>query len=324
MDIIYEIYIDFYKYVDKIIYNIHCNEFLQNYMFYCKYTELGCNNKHELPLTILLGGSGYIAYSNIFNDCGLDYKLDNKTLDYDVSFSINKLIDKKSKFKFVKQVEIIINEAIIAYKYKDYNKSIFSLDFTMNDNRIHIRLNANIDNKDFHILELSFWLNGKISDNFTVNDFMNDSLVLYNSNKVYYYLLPLDLLVKTTFYAILDFFEKRNFSKCNKYIERITYLHKIYILYNKSDTKNEILFDILDPYKTKIKRKYKIIKDYPFIISKYLYKINNNGIIKCIYRHLRDNNHSEIKKLVSKYKDKCKNKSKYNESEITLIETEDY
>lgn len=60
MDIIYEIYVDFYKYVDKIIYNIHCNEFLQNYMFYCKYTELGNENIHDLPLTILLGGSGYI------------------------------------------------------------------------------------------------------------------------------------------------------------------------------------------------------------------------------------------------------------------------
>lgn len=70
MDIIEEIYIDFYKYVDKIIYNIHCNELLQKYMFYCKYTEIDSNIKHELPLTILLGGSGYFAYSNIFNDCG--------------------------------------------------------------------------------------------------------------------------------------------------------------------------------------------------------------------------------------------------------------
>lgn len=254
----------------------------------------------------------------------IDYKLDNKTLDYDVTFAINKFIDTSSKNKFVKQVENIIIDALVSYKYKNNNKSIFSFEYVLNNHRIHIRLNCNINDKNFHILELSFWLNGKISDNFSVNDFINNNLILYNSNNVYYYLLPLDLLVKTTFYAILDFFEKRNFSKCNKYIDRITYIHRIYLEYNKFNGDNEILFDILDSYKTKIKRKYKIIKDYPFILSKYLVKINNNGIIKCIYRHLRDNNHNEIRRLISKYREKCKNKLKYNESDITLIQTEDY
>ena len=50
--------------------------------------------------------------------------------------------------------------------------------------------------------------------------------------------------------------------------------------------------------KNKIKRKYKMIHDYPFKMSKFLSKIHNNGIIKCIYRKMRIYNNKKLNELI--------------------------
>jgi hypothetical protein len=126
-------------------------------------------------------------------------------------------------------------------------------------------------------------------------------------------------------YAIVDFFEKRNFFKCNKYLDRIKYIKKINDEYNKSNNKSNIITEILQYYTKQIKRKYKMIHDYPFILSKELVNINNNGIIKCIYRYLRTNNINNIIELIDKYKKSCSNKKayKYNNSELTIVDTDE-
>jgi hypothetical protein len=171
------------------------------------------------------------------------------------------------------------------------SNNIFTLEYTINSDRLHYRINCNTKlNQTFHILELSFWLNGKISDNFTVNDFKFNKLFLYEKDNIYYYLLSLKLLIKTTLYAIVDFFEKRNFIKCNKYINRALYIKKINQIYTKLENPSYILSSIFESYRNQVKRKYKMINDYPFILSKELVNIKNNGIIKCIYRQLRSKN----------------------------------
>ena len=74
--------------INDIIYEIHCNKNINKYLFYCNYLEFNNNTKYKISLTIYLGGVKYIRYSYIYNKSNLD------TLDYDLSFSINKYIDK--------------------------------------------------------------------------------------------------------------------------------------------------------------------------------------------------------------------------------------
>ena len=318
-----ELYTDFYKVVNDIIYEIHCNKNINKYLFYCNYLELNNNTKHKIPLTICLGGAGYKQYSHIFNKFNLmdDNNLD--TLDYDLSFSINKYIDKTELKTFTKEINNIINNNLKKYTYKNINSKNFNIDTILKNNRVWIRINCLINNNDFHILELSFWLNNKISDNFTTNDFDYGELFLFNNNEQYYYLLPLHLLVKTTFYAILDYFEMRNFSKCIKYIKRVSFIKNIF---NKKLLLNEehyIIDLIFKNYKKFIKRKYKMINDYPYILSHKFVNINNNGIVKCIYRKMRKYNHKKINDLVEKYKIECIDKQHYDPSNsiVSVSET---
>jgi len=48
-----------------------------------------------------------------------------------------------------------------------------------------------------------------------------------------------------------------------------------------------------------------------FILAKKLVDITNNGIIKCIYKEMRKYNYQEIDNLLIKYKEKCKDETKY-------------
>ena len=249
---------------------------------------------------------------------------------YDISFCIHKFINKDTLSKITTELNNICNKVLDNFKFNELNNElnnkIFTTDYVINNNRIHYRINCTIPKKQpFHILELSFWLNGKISDNFTINDFKNNNLLLYKNEDVYYYLLPLDLLIKTTLYAIVDFFERRNFNKCIKYLDRLKLIKVINDKYIKIENTSPIIDLLLFNYKNKIKRKYKMIHDYPFTLAYELNDIKNNGVIKCIYKEFRKNNRKKINKLILEYKDKCKNKKSYNEknSEITPINTED-
>ena len=85
------LYIDFYKYVNNIIDKIHESN-LSKLLFYCKYKIINNEENIFLPLTICLGGSGYIQYNNIFNsECRL-LQLESKTQDYDISFSLTNFL----------------------------------------------------------------------------------------------------------------------------------------------------------------------------------------------------------------------------------------
>jgi hypothetical protein len=314
----------FFRYVNDIIYDIHINDIINKELFKCNYFLLNNQSEANYPLTFCLGGGGYILYKNIFENENIKYDIDLTTYDYDISFCFNNYMNKNKLENIGNKIKFISKSSIDNFIFMNLTKDIFIYDFTITNDRLHFRINCDTKlNKPFHILELSFWLNGKISDNFTKNDFKTTKLILYETNKLYYYLLPLKLLVKTTLYAIVDFFENRNFYKCIKYLNRIKYIKKINDLYIKSNINSYILSIILESYNKMIKRKYKMIHDYPFTLSYEFVKIKNNGIIKCIYKHLRSANKNEIISTFEKYKKLCSKEKPYNnnESEITLVDT---
>ena len=218
------------------------------------------------------------------------------------------------KSKLENEIINIINENLKKYKYKDIETIDLKIEKIKQDDRIQIHVNYG----ERHILDLCLWMNGKISDNFTVNDFKKYELLLYNTNNVYYYLLPLDLLVKTTLYVITDYFELRNFNKCIKYLDRVKFINDINDEYSKQSN-NDIVDYILLSYKNKIKRKYKMIYDYPFIIAYYLHK-KNNGIIKCVYDEIRHFNEDIMDMLINTIKEVCKDEEDYKNSENSYNE----
>jgi len=319
-----KLFIDFYRCVNNIIYNIHCNEYISRYLFICKYNELNSNKLFDYPFTICLGCARYIQYQDIFRINHINLETEIISKDYDISMA---LLGDYNNDDIVYNIEKIINNTLNNYKFLNIDKHNFSVNYKIQHNRIHFRVECDTKlNSSFHIFELSLWLNGQISDNFTINDFINrNTLYLYKKENIYYYLLPLELLVKTTLYAIVDFFEKRNFNKCVKYLDRVIYIKSVYQKYQEFKNPSNILNEILASYKNKIKRKYKMINDYPFSLSYNLKYIENNGIIKCIYRELRTNNRKILKETIRTFTDKCKNKEPYQsiDSNNTNINTDE-
>jgi hypothetical protein len=210
------------------------------------------------------------------------------------------------------------------------NKTNFSIEVKEKNDRIQFIVNCKIDKLNFHILELSFWYNGKVSDLFTVNDFQKNNLILYiDDNLLCFYLLPLNLLVDTTLYAIINFFESRYFDKCNKYIRRVQYIHDIYSKYKTLPNKSNMLKNIIGSYNKYIRKKYRLINDYPYSISTYKDKFKDidnetkNAILRCIYYDVRKENKKILDKKIDQYVNDCK--SKINKSSINKYteETDD-
>jgi hypothetical protein len=190
--------------------------------------------------------------------------------------------------------------------------------------RLQIKINCEYGNRKFHILELCFWLNGKISDNYTINDFKKEKLFIYiDKEGLEYYLLPLEKLIKTTYYAILDNYERQNYIKCNKYLDRIRYIKLTYDEYLKSNKKVELLNYLYYYYFEDIYHKYKIMFDYPFINSKVMNGLKDKEIIKCVIRELRTNNHKTYVENINKFVNNCnKKEEKLKYEEITEEDTE--
>jgi len=320
-----DLYTKFYFVVNDIINDIHINEYMRQFLFRCKYIPLNINKIYDLPLTICLGGSGFIQYNNIFKNENLIDKIDLESKDYDISFSFgtNNITNEIIK-NIENELKIIYKNNITKFKYYKLTEKNFKFFMESKNDRLHCRIECILPNKYiFHIAEFSFWFNGKISDNFTINDFKISKILLYEKNNIFYYLLPLELLTKTLLYALVDYFEKRNFDI--KYLERIKFIKECNKLYINNNQQNKCLSIIFKSYRNQIKRKYKMIQDYPFLIAYELKDIKNNGIIKCIYRKLRKYNKKYIKKEIEKYKEECKDKLDYNKefSEITLEDTDD-
>lgn len=73
-----DLYTKFYLVINNIIYDIHLNENI---------TQVNNMKIFDLPLTICLGGSGFIQYNNIFKNENLIDKIKIESKDYDISFS---------------------------------------------------------------------------------------------------------------------------------------------------------------------------------------------------------------------------------------------
>jgi hypothetical protein len=82
-----DLYTKFYLVVNDIIYDIHSNNYISKYLFYCDYTSLNMTNEYNLPLTMCLGGGGFIQYNHIFKNEKIIDKIILESKDYDISFS---------------------------------------------------------------------------------------------------------------------------------------------------------------------------------------------------------------------------------------------
>lgn len=329
---------NFYNIVDDIINFICITDEIKNKLNHCNFDSNNINNdeisesNYTTPIIFCLGGMAYKMYEKIIQEQNINIKLDSDTLDFDFSFSL-KNNGTKTLQLFEDELKILFNNLIkdytftfdedINYKlnYKTIDHTNFKFNVKRKYDRLHIIINCDIM-KNLHILELSFWYNNKISDSFTINDFNSgrNKILIYNSNKLNYYLLPLNLLVKTTFSAIFEFLERRNYDKCYKYIQRINFIKNCnneYII----NINNLILTYIFISYNEQIRKKYKIINDYPFIITEETQKIAYNArnhLTRCIHQDYRNDNLKNITSQINIYKEKCEPKvNKHNISKYT-------
>ena len=314
---------DFYKIINKIINYILITSELNNNLNYCN-NYFNDNNKitnqyEKVPIIFCLGGMAYKMYEKIFIDNQLNIQLESDTYDYDFSLSLNNN-SEDTILLFENKLQTIFSDLINNYIYKFNNKTVnkyqlkykninyknFKFIVEKKFDRLQIKINCNIKH-NLHILELSFWYNNKISDNFTINDFSKNNIFIYNYNNINFYLLPLQLLVKTTFYAILDFVERRHYDKCYKYIQRIKFIKECNDQYNKT---NLILFYIFKSYSNNIRRKYKIINDYPFILAEKSHQLDHKKkyLTRCIHADYRNDNIKNNNEKFDEYKLICENK----------------
>jgi hypothetical protein len=279
-----------------------------------------------------LGGMAYKIYSYIINKNIDTYTMITKTQDYDFSFSL-KNNDKSTLTSLTNLIIEIFNKSINNYSYRldkdmikyyklnpqTINKNNFSIEVKEKIDRIQFIVNCKIEHLEFHILELSFWYNGKVSDLFTINDFQKNNLILYiDNNSLCYYLLPLNLLVDTTLHAIINFFESRYFDKCNKYIKRVEFIHNIYKEYKTLRNKPNMLKNIIGSYNKYIRKKYRLINDYPYSISTCKNKIKDknkdldnetqNAILRCVYYDMRKENKKILNEKIDQYINDCHSK----------------
>ncbi len=316
--------------VNNIINLIQINEQLNKILFKCSYRIFDNKSKvfiqeEKYILCFCLGGMAYQYYNNILSKY-FNEKITLNTMDYDISFSLPvktseniKIITEQITDIYTRSIQNYIFE--FEYNYKKYKitKNNFEIKFVNKFDRLQMIINCKIGNYQFHILELCFWYNGKISDNYTINDFEQDKLFIYICNNgLKNYLLPLDKLIKTTFYALQDNYEKENFSKCNKYLDRVRYIKLVHDEYYSSSKNNILLNYIFRNYMRVIYKKYKMMFDYPFISSKLLVDIYNKELVKCIYRELRTNSHKIFIENINKFKKICEQKeNKLNHGELT-------
>jgi hypothetical protein len=337
---------DFNKVINKIIENITNDIFFQQNLNYCDYLNLNNLDTINKPIMFCLGGMAYKIYEYIISkniSKNINTTMVTKTQDYDFSFSL-KNNDTTTLISLTNLIIEIFNTSINNYSYRldknmikyyklnpqTINKNNFSIEVKEKNDRIQFIVNCKIDKLNFHILELSFWYNGKVSDLFTVNDFQKNNLILYiDNNLLCFYLLPLNLLVDTTLYAIINFFESRYFDKCNKYIQRVEYIHNVYSKYKTLLNKPNMLKNIFGSYNKYIRKKYRLINDYPYSISTYKDKFKDidnetkNAILRCVYYDVRKENKRILDEKIDQYVNDCK--SKINKSSINKYteETDD-
>ena len=133
----------------------------------------------------------------------------------------------------------------------------------------------------------------------------------------------MERLIKTTYYAILDNYERQNYSKCNKYLDRIRYIKLTHDEYYKSNRQVDLLNYIYRKYFDYIYYKYKIMYDHPFINSILLANEKNKEVVKCVNRELRTNNHKTYILNINKYTEECnKKEDRLKFDEITDEDTE--
>jgi hypothetical protein len=89
-------------------------------------------------------------------------------------------------------------------------------------------------------------------------------------------------------------------------------LIKVYKKYKKISNKNELITYILGSYNHEIRKKYRLINDYPYVLSNYNDKLKDldyetkNMMLRCIYYDLRKDTLKFIDEQFNNYLNKCK------------------
>ena len=119
---------DFYEIVNCLIKKIINNNEISNKLFKCKYDiyeqntkKLDLSNNKNQPLIFCLGGMAYQIYCDIISRYYQNIKLESKTDDYDISFSLI----NESDIKFIiENIKKIFDECIKNYQFEfeDENK----------------------------------------------------------------------------------------------------------------------------------------------------------------------------------------------------------
>jgi hypothetical protein len=118
-----ELYNYYYNIVNNIIFDIHISNILNYYLAYCNYTSLNIDERYELPLTICLGGSGFIQYNHILKNERLVKDIQLKSNDYDISFSFKNIESTNKNIKtIVKEIQKIYNDNMNNFKYNKLQK----------------------------------------------------------------------------------------------------------------------------------------------------------------------------------------------------------
>jgi hypothetical protein len=136
-----DLYTKFYLVVNDIIYDIHSNNYISKYLFYCDYTSLNMTNEYNLPLTMCLGGGGFIQYNHIFKNEKIIDKIILESKDYDISFSfgtnnINNQIINRVK----NELKSIYDNNIKSFTYNNLTQKSFKFTTDTRNDRLHCKI----------------------------------------------------------------------------------------------------------------------------------------------------------------------------------------
>jgi len=246
-------------------------------------------------LMFCLGGSAYKSYAKMLNK-----HINVNTTDYDISLSLKQDFNESLIDQHIKTLGHSINSSKIldnldfstAKSEKNFTNldkyDKFCIDKQNNHKKLLYRLCVNYKGKIEHIIELSMWKNGRISDDFYLTDFQapphkNIQIIIFidNDKNMNFILHPL-LLVSSTYNAIVDKIRENHVDveKCMKCVERIKYI-TAHIKTNTFDLINDLSFK-------EIERINNIVDNYPFILCDTKFVNNNSAIFNDYFMQVRD------------------------------------
>lgn len=272
------------------------------------------NKNIEKPIMFCVGGAAYLMYSKIFEKINKELNIINfapLTHDFDISISlkdnydiktidndliklalndIKNLIEKNNKILDVlEDIGTIRDEILVKINNKFYivkNENQRFINY-----RIVVKLYGHIE----HLIEIVFWKDFKITDNFFEQEFKKKrNIILFNDDKYYFYIPDLYTLLDTNYISIKNRFNVDSLDKCGQDYLRILYifdtLEKIIKIKSKKQISNYLsyIFNIISEFKHILRMPYDICK----------LKLENKSALTKLYKNKIKMSDIEIIKLI--------------------------